>query len=230
MLSAIVMPLALLSPQFPCSTPRLPRGMPIVMQDGGFKGAAAGAVLGGLMGGPFGAIWGASLGSNIGQSREAKVQEQQRLERMGLTPEVLKAASAVAADLREVEAGLQLTEQSLRSAELLQASVSGQADAAYAAAEQCLRDGDEAGARAKLLEKREITAKLDIAKLEVAQARERRDSMASSVEALQARAREVETIMSRSVTASTEVRTADYGAGMAPPEDPLLQRFKDLEK
>ena len=226
-MSSLVCP-ALLASQLPMRMVWTSRALPPRMQDGGFKGAAAGAALGGLLGGPFGALWGASLGSNIGQSREAK--EEERLGRMGLTPEIRTAASAIAADLREVEASLELTAQSHRSAENLEASLAEQAAAAYAAAERCLRAGDEDGARQRLLDKRQISAKLDIAKLEVAQACERRDSMAASVEALKARAREIETMVSRSVTAATEVRTAGYSNTIAPPvEDPLMQRFRDLE-
>lgn len=229
LVSSLVCP-ALLASQLPMSMVWTSRALPPRMQDGGFKGAAAGAALGGLLGGPFGALWGASLGSNIGQSREAKAQEEERLGRMGLTPEIRTAASAIAADLREVEASLELTAQSHRSAENLEASLAEQAAAAYAAAERCLRAGDEDGARQRLLDKRQISAKLDIAKLEVAQACERRDSMAASVEALKARAREIETMVSRSVTAATEVRTAGYSNTIAPPvEDPLMQRFRDLE-
>ena len=171
--------------------------------------------LGGLLGGPFGAIWGAQIGGGLGAQRQAGKREQASLERMGLGKEVQAAAQAVARDLQEAEASLQLTKDALQSQQNLVKTLEEAADALKASAQAALVKGDEAGARAKLVEKQSVTSKITAAQLEVADARDR-------VGALAAKAGEVEAMIGRSVEASSELRNE------IAIEDPLEAKFRDL--
>lgn len=193
----------------------------------GLGGAMGGAVLGGLLAGPFGAIWGAQIGGSVGADRAAKRADEQRMERMGLTKEVRAAAAACAADLSEASESLKLTERAQRSAEVLVAQYDSTVNEAFAAAEAALRSGDEAAARQHLLRKREATVDLDRAKLAVAEAAERAESMRRSVTALEARAAEVEQYMGRAVTSAARSKDVELSADDL--DDPLLARFRELE-
>ena len=111
---------SLLLPLRPAVVARAPRvSLQEREKDGAVGGAIGGAVLGGLLGGPFGAIWGAQIGGGLGAQRQAAAREQASLEKMGLGKEVQAAAQAVARDLQEAEASLQLTQDSLRSQQRL---------------------------------------------------------------------------------------------------------------
>ena len=213
---------SLLLPLRPAVVARAPRvSLQEREKDGAVGGAIGGAVLGGLLGGPFGAIWGAQIGGGLGAQRQA-AREQASLERMGLGKEVQAAAQAVARDLQEAEASLQLTQDSLRSQQRLVETLEEAADALKASAQAALVKGDEAGARAKLVEKQAVTSKITAAQLEVADARERVTRMQSSVGALAAKAGEVEAMIGRSVEASSELRNE------IAIEDPLEAKFRDL--
>ena len=191
-------------------------------KDGAVGGAIGGAVLGGLLGGPFGAIWGAQIGGGLGAQRQAAAREQASLERMGLGKEVQAAAQAVARDLQEAEASLQLTKDALQTQQNLVKTLEEAAAALKASAQAALVKGDEAGARAKLVEKQSVTSKITAAQLEVADARDRVARMQSSVAALAAKAGEVEAMIGRSVEASSELRSE------IAIEDPLEAKFRDL--
>ena len=213
---------SLLLPLRPAVVARAPRvSLQEREKDGAVGGAIGGAVLGGLLGGPFGAIWGAQIGGGLGAQRQA-AREQASLERMGLGKEVQAAAQAVARDLQEAEASLQLTKDALRTQQNLIDTLEEAADALKASAQAALVKGDEAGARAKLVEKQAVTSKITAAQLEVADARERVTRMQSSVAALAAKAGEVEAMIGRSVEASSELRNE------IAIEDPLEAKFRDL--
>ena len=149
-------------------------------------------------------------------------REQASLERMGLGKEVQAAAQAVARDLQEAEASLQLTKDALQTQQNPVKTLEEAADALKASAQAALVKGDEAGARAKLVEKQAVTSKITAAQLEVADARERVARMQSSVAALAAKAGEVEAMIGRSVEASSELRSE------IAIEDPLEAKFRDL--
>ena len=194
-------------------------------------GAVGGAVLGGLLAGPFGAIWGASLGGSIGAQRGAQKAEEERLEKMGLSREVRAAAAECAKDLSEAAEGLAACEQALGSAKALEAQLEASAAQAYSAAETALRAGDEAEARACLERRNQIKSQIIKAQSEVADAAGRVTRMEGAMSALTARSREIDAALQRSMAVSASSATSQRVSALElEDDDPLLRKFRDLER
>ena len=218
------------------------------------KGALGGAVLGGLIAGPFGALWGASLGSSMGAAGRERREEEARLAAMGLDREAVRLAAALAAELAEAEASVSACEEAERSQSNLGERLAAAAAEQYAAAEEKLRAGDEESARALLVERRggrerrverqghlptfpspphrqETQAKAARADAELQEARDRTLSVRRAVSVLSTRAAELEASLDQAAARKAVGSGPVAGAvEAAPPEDPLLARFKDLER
>uniref|UniRef100_A0A6V2PN52 Glycine zipper domain-containing protein n=1 Tax=Emiliania huxleyi TaxID=2903 RepID=A0A6V2PN52_EMIHU len=194
------------------------------------KGALGGAVLGGLIAGPFGALWGASLGSSMGAAGRERREEEARLAAMGLDREAVRLAAALAAELAEAEASVSACEEAERSQSNLGERLAAAAAEQYAAAEEKLRAGDEESARALLVERQETQAKAARADAELQEARDRTLSVRRAVSVLSTRAAELEASLDQAAARKAVGSGPVAGAvEAAPPEDPLLARFKDLE-
>lgn len=190
------------------------------------KGALSGAVLGGLVAGPFGALWGAQIGGNMGANNRAKKEAQQRLDRMGLSKEVLDAARACASDIEEAEESLKLVRRAEASQRGLLTTFERQAAVAYEAAEAALRSGDEAQARTHLEERARLKPKITAANSELQSATNRVAVLEADCDTLREQAAKIEAMVGRSVSASAEARSSSLALE---PEDPLLAKFKELE-
>ncbi len=189
------------------------------------KGALGGALLGGLLAGPFGALWGAQIGGSVGSNQRAKREAQDRLERMGLSTEVLAAAAAVAKDIEEAEESLAIVRRAEASQRGLVTTLERQSDVLYQAAQDALRGGNEPGARARLEERQALKPKIADAQAELGAASQRTATLEADLAVLQEQAVRVEAMASRSVSA-----TVSASAALAlEPEDPLLRRFEELE-
>lgn len=200
------------------------------LKDEGTKGAVGGAVLGGLLAGPFGALWGAQLGGAMGSADGQKKQMQERLDKVGLDKATLRDVQIMAQELADAEEALTLVQRSADSQRAVVASLEAEAARMYSDAEALLKAGDEDAARAKLTEKRGVTARLASAELEAAQASDRVSSMERSRGALEQRALQVQALVDRAL--ASEARGGAGGGGSSfelEPEDPLLARFRDLE-
>lgn len=162
----------------------------------------------------------------MGASARQRAALQQQLDAMGVTPEVIATARDLARQVVEAEDSLEIVRRAVDSQASLADVLTEQAAAAYRSAEAALRRGDEAGARAKLEEKRDLALKRSAAEREVAAAREREAAMVTSLDALATRARSVE----ESIRAATErgPRGASSAAFELEVDDPLLERFKKL--
>ena len=198
------------------------------------KGAIGGAVLGGLLAGPFGAIFGAQLGGSFGANARAKREVSERYERMGVTPAMLEAAQRVAAELADAEEGLRVVKAARDSQGSLVATLNRGIDEAYAAAESSLKAGDEARARERLVERKQLQAKRGAAAAEVAAAEDRVETMTASVRMLQTQAAEIEAELSKVVASSTGPAARSAASPVTKlsefeDEDPLLRRFRELE-
>uniref|UniRef100_A0A7S0JI77 Glycine zipper domain-containing protein n=1 Tax=Calcidiscus leptoporus TaxID=127549 RepID=A0A7S0JI77_9EUKA len=193
----------------------------------GAKGAAAGAVLGGLLAGPFGAIWGSQIGGSIGAAKGEERANEERLERMGLSRDMRATAAACAAELAEAEEGLKLAQNSLESARAVERNLEASASESYAAAQVALQAGDEAAAREHLVMRQQTNGRKSAAQIETYEAVERCARMRSAIDALGERAAQMEALMSRAVAGTTASRAGWPDALEL--EDPLLQKFKDLE-
>lgn len=205
-----------------------PRRASVQLKDESAKGAVGGAVLGGLLMGPFGALWGAQLGGSWGERQAA----QARLDKVGLDKTTLAQVASVASELAEAEEALTLVKRSADSQRAVVRSLEAEAARFYGEAEAALKSGDEDAARQKLMEKRGVTARLASAELDATQASERVASMERSVASLEQRALQVQALVDRAL--ASEVRGGGASASTTglelEPEDPLLARFRDLEK
>jgi len=207
--------------------------VPIFAREGdkdGMSGAVGGAVLGGLLAGPFGAVWGASLGGSFGAQRGAQKAAESRLEQMGISREVRVAAAECAKDLEEAGEGLSSCLEALRSAKAFEAQLESGAEQAYAAAQTALVAGDEAEARACLERRQELRTQLTKAQSERADAVGRVTRMEGAVAVLTERSRSIEAAMSRAVAVSAESSTATSSVAALEDDDPLLRRFRELER
>lgn len=173
------------------------------------KGTFAGAAIGGLLGGPLGALLGGQVGNSLGTNAAREREERTRLASLGLTSTDLKAAQEVVNDFKEAEASLQVVADAADAARTHAAALAEDVDAAYASARQALADGDEQSAR-RWLERREAASeRLERARAEVADAEARVRQMEQAAQSLARRALEIEAIIARTVTASSERRAAE---------------------
>lgn len=210
--------------------------VPIFAREGdkdAMGGAVGGAVLGGLLAGPFGAVWGASMGGNFGAQRGTQKAAEARLEQMGISREVRVAAAECARDLEEASSGLASCKEALQSAKAFEAQLESGAEQAYAAAQTALVGGDEAEARACLERRASLREQLTKAQGERADAFGRVTRMEAAVAMLTEHSRSIEAAMSRAVAVSAE--GSSVARGSAAPlsledDDPLLRRFKELER
>jgi len=215
------------------------------------KGAIGGAVLGGLIAGPFGALWGAQIGGAVGANNRAKREARERLDRMGISKDILQAAEQVAVNLQDAEercgcpkyslhvhgihspristlaGSLSIVRSAEESQQALLTTLEASSQGAYAAAEEALRNGDEAAARARLEERQQLNQKISAATIELASASERVLTMQASVVRLSEQASNIEALVSRAVTSSTTA--GGTSSATLELEDPLLRRIEELE-
>lgn len=196
------------------------------------KGAIGGAIVGGLLAGPFGAFWGAQLGSSAGTNARAKREQEEQMDRMGLTKEVLEAAQLVAAELAEAEQSLGLVQEAERSQAALVQRLDETMQDMYASAQKALQADDEDGARDILTQRQGVRAKKEAAELELREASKRVAIMQTSVTELAGRATQVEQMMSRSVASRSEINSGSASQPRTASQiyDPLEEKFRDLEK
>lgn len=177
-----------------------------------------------MIAGPFGALWGAQLGSSIGAGQAQQRAAEKRLGAMGITPEMLRDARELAAQVAEAEQGLDLAQRAVDSSVGLETALREQAGVAYKSAEAALRDGDEAAARSKLEEKQRLLLKAQATEAETLDAREREASMASSLATLRASCTRLEQSIQQQSMSSGQAASYELE-----PSDPLLDKFKHLE-
>lgn len=197
---------------------------------------AAGAIFGGLVGGPFGALFGAQIGSKFGAKRASDDSQQKEMERLGLTPEMVQMAQEVGVALDRGLEGLKATKESLESQQRFARRLDDEATQTYDQAKIALTNSDEEKAKS-LLSKRENTLKrLKSILQDCADAKRRVDQMESNVEALEQRALEVDSLLKRNIGAKAMQDLSDndinssYSSMRLEDDDPLIRKFKDLER
>jgi len=192
---------------------------------------AAGAILGGLVGGPFGALFGAQIGANLGRSSSIDKARKEEMERMGITPEMLEAAEEVGLALQQSVSGLEATKESLSTQQSLARRIDQEATELYEKAKEAMSSGEEEKARTLLLRRTNTQDKLKMVLKGCAEEKKRLETMEENVSALQQRALEVESMLSRTVGAKARqdsTSNLDEFDFSIRESDPLLQKFKDL--
>ena len=194
---------------------------------GGGGETVAGAVLGGLLLGPFGALFGATVGSNLGASKAVDRAREEELDRLGVTPEMLKTAQDCAENLERSIEGLKATQDALSTQQSLARMLDREAETMYEKAKVALGAGDEDQAKQFLFQRTQTQNKLKGVLIQCAEAKKRLETMEENVSSIGLRAKEVEALMQRTISAKS---TQDLGLSSEfslPAEDPLLRKFKD---
>lgn len=198
-------------------------------QGGGTGELAAGVILGGILGGPFGALFGAQLGSQIGAAQTVNKARTEEMERKGLTPAMLEQATEIGQTLEQAVEGLRATKESVDTLTRLAKKLNEQSDSVYERAKTAMQSGEEDVARKLLLERERIKEKLLKTLKGLAEEKKRLSKMESNVEALETRALEIESLLRRSMGASSMKDAADMNMGLSlEREDPLLKKFREL--
>ncbi|KAL7480345.1 hypothetical protein ACHAW6_006038 [Cyclotella cf. meneghiniana] len=188
---------------------------------------AAGAILGGLLGGPFGALFGAQIGASFGQARTVDKARMDEMKRKGITPDMLDMANEVGVALKQAMEGLRATQDSVETCQRLAKTLDKQSESIYERAKHAIESGDEELARKLLMERESVKEKLVKVLKALTEDRKRLLIMQSNVEALEARGLEIESLLRRSVGASA-LQDSSINNFALEPEDPLLQKFRDL--
>ncbi|KAL3783569.1 hypothetical protein ACHAW5_007877 [Stephanodiscus triporus] len=194
---------------------------------GGTGETVGGAILGGLLGGPFGALFGAQIGASFGAASSLDKARKEEMRRKGVTPEMLDQATEIGVALRQAVEALRATRESVDTSQQLAKTLDRQEKSLYERAKSAISSGDEEVARRLLLERESVKEKLLKILKSVSEDRKRLAIMESNVEALETRALEIESLLRRSVGASSWQDSANIGLSLEP-EDPLLKKFRDL--
>lgn len=151
----------------------------------------------------------------------------EEMKRKGVTPDMLEMANDVGVALEQSTEGLRATQDSVETQQRLAKTLDMQSNSIYERAKSAIESGDEEMARKLLMERETIKAKLLKTLKSLAEDNKRLATMKSNVEALEARALEIESLLRRSVGASALQDSSTSGFALEP-EDPLLKKFRDL--
>lgn len=187
---------------------------------------AAGAVLGALIGGPFGALFGAQLGANLGVKNNLDRARKEEMDRLGITQEMLDSAEEVGLALQQSLEGMEATRNSLTTQQALARRIDSDVNDLYDKAKQAMAVGDEEKARSLLLKRNESQESLKRVLKMCTEEKKRVEIMEENVTALQRRAMEVESLLTRTVGA--KARQDSFTDFSVSSEDPLLQKLRDL--
>lgn len=196
-------------------------------QGGGAGELAAGAILGGLILGPFGALFGAQLGAQLGQKNAVDRARQEEMERLGITQDMLDSAQEIGLALEQSIEGLQASRNSLESLQNFARRLEQSMEETYEKAKREIAAGNEGEARKYLLEKQRIQEKLVATLKACAEEKSRYTQMERNVGALEERAMDMETLLRRTVGATTIQNTAMQQFSVKD-GDPLMQKFRDI--
>lgn len=187
---------------------------------------AAGAVLGALIGGPFGALFGAQIGANLGVKSNLDRARKEEMDRLGITQEMLDSAEEIGLALQQSLEGMEATMNSLNTHQALARRIDSDVNELYDKAKEAMVVGDEEKARSLLLKRNENQENLKRVLRMCAEEKKRMEIMEENVSALQRRAIEVESLLTRTVGA--KARQDAFTDFSVTSEDPLLQKLRDL--
>lgn len=163
----------------------------------------------------------------MGNQRTIDKARMEEMNRKGITPEMLEMANEVGVALKQTTEGLRGLQDSVETQQRLAKSLDRQSESIYERAKSAIEKGDEEQARKFLMEREAIKDKLLKVLKALAEDRKRLAVMESNVEALEARGLEIESLLRRSVGASA-LKDSSASSFALEPEDPLLQKFRDL--
>ncbi len=199
---------------------------------------AAGAVLGGVLFGPLGVLLGASVGANVGKKRSMEESRRQEMERLGITQDMVDMAQDISMNWQRAKEGCNASHDSLRAQQSLAQRLEVEVQELQEEAKKSVVQGDEDRARTILLRKKQKMERWKEVLLKCAEEKERVDRMEENIQILEQRAREVDALIRRSISAKALQNTSnakfllDESAdefSSSSFEDPLLRKFRELE-
>jgi hypothetical protein len=199
---------------------------------------AAGAVLGGVLFGPLGVLLGASVGANVGKKRSMEESRRQEMERLGITQDMVDMAQDISMNWQRAKEGCNASHDSLRAQQSLAQRLEVEVQELQEEAKKSVVQGDEDRARTILLRKKQKMERWKEVLLKCAEEKERVDRMEENIQILEQRAREVDALIRRSISAKALQNNSnakfllDESAdefSSSSFEDPLLRKFRELE-
>jgi phage shock protein A len=180
---------------------------------------------------PTGALFGASIGSSMGSKSAIDKARKEEMERLGVSQDMLDAARDCGAELERSNAGLQAVRDSLQTQQSFARRLDRDANDLYERAKIAMADGKEEEARKLLFERNQDQDKFKKVLMQCAEEKKRLEQMEKNVKAIERRAMEVDSLLRRTLGAKAvqEIATTDISGISLTMEDPLLQKFRDLD-
>jgi hypothetical protein len=199
---------------------------------------AAGAVLGGVLFGPLGVLLGASVGANVGKKRSTEESRRKEMERLGITQDMVDSAQEISVNWQRAKEAYNASQDSLRAQQSLAQRLEVEVQELQEEAKKSVVQGDEDRARTLLLRKKQKMDRWKEILVKCAEEKERVDRMEQNIQILEQRAREVDALIRRSISAKALQNTSnakflldesvdEFSSSSF--EDPLLRKFRELE-
>jgi hypothetical protein len=199
---------------------------------------AAGAVLGGVLFGPLGVLLGASVGANVGKKRSTEESRRKEMERLGITQDMVDSAQEISVNWQRAKEAHNASQDSLRAQQSLAQRLEVEVQELQEEAKKSVVQGDEDRARTLLLRKKQKMDRWKEILVKCAEEKERVDRMEQNIQILEQRAREVDALIRRSISAKALQNTSnakflldesvdEFSSSSF--EDPLLRKFRELE-
>jgi phage shock protein A len=180
---------------------------------------------------PTGALFGASIGSSMGSKSAIDRARKEEMERLGVTQDMLDAARDCGAELERSNEGLRAVRDSLQTQQSFARRLDRDATDLYERAKIAMAENKDEEARKLLLERQRDQDKFKQVLMQCAEEKKRLEKMEQNVKAIERRAMEVDSLLRRTVGAKAvqEIATTDMEGLSLTAEDPLLQKFRDLD-
>jgi len=199
---------------------------------------AAGAVLGGVLFGPLGVLLGASVGANVGKKRSTEESRRKEMERLGITQDMVDSAQEISVNWQRAKEAHNASQDSLRAQQSLAQRLEVEVQELQEEAKKSVVQGDEDRARTLLLRKKQKMDRWKEILVKCSEEKERVDRMEQNIQILEQRAREVDALIRRSISAKALQNTSnakflldesvdEFSSSSF--EDPLLRKFRELE-
>lgn len=196
-----------------------------------------GAVIGGIIAGPFGMLLGIGAGNSFANQKTAETEMQ----RMGMSKELIAEAQKLAQTLQDAQAASKASVDARETLKQRSLSLDQTYEQLQDRARECLKDGDEDGARAALQDRQKVGKQRDDAVLEFRAARERVERIDRDVSVLKQKVEDFDALILRSARAQQQQQVQGNSFEYEVPpsvaaempltqQDPLLDRFAKLER
>jgi len=169
------------------------------------KGTVVGGVIGGVLGGPFGALFGSQIGNRFGVGNSEKEANRRKLERLGISEDMVLQAETAGKEAFEAQEALQMVRDATSSSRELAVKLESEIEFLYGRASECLKGGDDDEAKKYLLKRTRAQDKQKKALLDVIENRGREERIAENILEMENRVTELQKLISRAIGAKSVV-------------------------